>query len=159
MGEPCFDSFECVDTARCDTPEGGSENICVPIDDPVDPSEPEEPAFTLLMNQGEACGLFAATSELKLCRAGLSCLGLDPEGGDTEGTCEAPLGAGQACVLNGDCAAPLECVEGSCAMSSGLADGRPCDFNGLNCASGYCDVSVNEDGGLCAPYPTCTIAP
>ena len=159
LNEACTFSFYCEVGLYCELPlnEDGTfaDGVCLSEDN-------LSASFTLVMNQGEACGEFG--NEFRMCRAGLACLGFEIDSEDGQGlggTCEAPLTQGQACTFQGDCAAPLKCSEaGICSPSVNYADGQSCHF-GEECSSGYCQVNEAAIGllGQCMPYPACVISP
>jgi hypothetical protein len=84
--------------------------------------------------QPDACDLRGTLARGAACATGAQCATgyckLVP--GTACGTCEARLGTGAACVVDGDCGPGVICTGGTCLDPGGA--GAPCDGAGLACA-------------------------
>jgi hypothetical protein len=129
-GETCVSWASCAFGLHCT-----SGNVCAPNGTPTYAAE------------GEACDLDA--TPLKGCVSDLYCR--FSAGGNRQGICTAPPGAGHPCATNNMgtgvfsmtiCAAGTTCVQGTCQPPGGCGDNLKCD------SDSYC--SSTTTGLVCA---------
>lgn len=152
-GGACASSHDCKDRGRCVGAGGGSYvsacpspalGTCAPTGTVGSPCTWSTECAAGLFCGGSTCAPLAALGES--CSSSEGCVS-SAWCDLSQGQCRAPKAAGEGCSYFGpECAAPMSCYEGKCALGFEVAElGEVCDadhacawFSGLACKDGRC---------------------